>query len=357
VTLAERRRGDRRASGGSAVSHEGALERVLVTGSSGALGRNVVAHLAADPRVGDVFGIDVERLEDVVGARPAPSLTASGGGVDFVALDPRDRRIVSIAVKKFAPTAVLHLGIYEPDARMTPRVADERTTVGTYTVLGAASDTGALRRIVVRSGIEVYGRRPGTPHTPDESVVPDPTTPFGRALLRVEQVAAATGESVRVPVTALRFAPVVGPTVRSPMQRFFQFPFVPVSALSDPPFCVIHVDDAARAVLAALDHDVDGPLNCVAPGAVSVYQVLRRAGKVPVPVFGPQWWLTRRLSTLLGSPLPDHFLELLQRGRNADGSAARVALNWTAAHSADDVAAGLPRWSTARIRGNWEDAA
>ncbi len=39
---------------------------------------------------------------------------------------------------------------------------------------------------VLRSGIEVYGRRRGTPSVPDEHVRVDPTTGFGHTLLKTE---------------------------------------------------------------------------------------------------------------------------------------------------------------------------
>ncbi len=353
MNAVERRARNGRRSSSSGRTFEADLEfslgRILVTGATSALGRAVIAQLALDGRVGEVLGMDIERPDDVPGAEPIPMRMVSGGDLRFVALDPRDRRVVSIAVNKFAPTAVLHLGIYEPDARMTPRVANQRTRAGTYTVLGAASEAGALRRIVVRSGIEVYGRRRGAPHTPDEGCTPDPTTPFGIELLRVEQVAEATGESVGVPVTVLRFAPIVGPTLRSPMQRFFQLPAIPVSALSDPQFSLFHVNDAAGALVAALAGKHRGPVNCIAPGVVTVFQVLRQDHKLPIPVFGPQWWATRRLSSLVGSPVPDHLLELLQRGRTADGSAAANLIDWHAKLSASEVAQGLSSWSTARV--------
>ncbi len=289
--------------------------RILITGVGGELGSSVARRLELLPEVEEIAGLDI--------VAPAHDLRRTR----ITVVDPRERRIVTAAVSRFRPTAVVHLGIYEPDARSTPRAAVERTAAGTTTVLGIAAELGSLDRVVIRSGLEVYGRRRHAPPVPDESVVPDPTTPFGRSLLRAEQVAMSIGDESSVPVAALRFAPIVGPNYPSPLARLLRLRFAPVSAIADPPFSLIHHDDAAAAVVAALLRRADGPLNVLGPGAVTTTQALRMGGRFPVPVLGPQWTLARRASAALGSPVPDHLLELLQRGRTADGTRARAQLH------------------------------
>lgn len=307
----------------------------------------MVAEMVEDLReVDEVAGIDV--------MRPVRRLRRT----TVTVIDPRERRLLGNAVRRFAPTAVVHLGIYEPDARATPRVAAERTQAGTTTVLGAAADAGHLDRIVLRSGLEVYGRRRNSPLVPDETVTPDPTTPFGRSLLRAEQLAVATADTTGISCAALRFASVVGPEYPSPLARYLRLRLVPVSAIADPPFSLLHVADAARAVVAALRIRLDGPVNVAGRGAVTTSQVLRLGRRVPIPVLGPSWTLARRASTLLGSPVPDHVLELLQRGRVADTGRLDVLPDLLPGYSTADCADALFDWplrSLTRTAG--EDAA
>ncbi|MHB8465083.1 MAG: NAD-dependent epimerase/dehydratase family protein [Acidimicrobiales bacterium] len=288
--------------------------RVLVTGVGGVLGTRVAMLLAADRRVDALAGTDL-----YVPRRPVPSMT-------FTEVDPRDRRRLIPAVEAFEPTAIVHLGIYEPDARSTPRLAHERTSANTLAVLGVAAELGTVDRIVVRSGLEVYGRSRGSASVPDETVPPHPTTTFGRSLLEVDRLASAAAEAAGVPAAVVRLAPVVGPHVPSPLARYLRLPIVPVSALSDPAFSVLHVEDAARAVVAALFRAVDDTVNVVAPGAVTVWQAARLGGRVPVPLLGPEWRLVRRLADLAGAPLPDHVTEVIHRGRTADGGRAESVL-------------------------------
>lgn len=264
---------------------------------------------------------------------------------DFHRVDPRDRARAATVVADFAPTAVVHLGVYEPNARAGPTSARHRTAAGADSVLGAAASAGALDRIVVRSGLEVYGRRRGAATRPDESVAPSPSSPFGRSLLQVEEVAVAAGRRAGVPVTCLRFAPLVGPHFPSPLGRYLRLPVVPVSALSDLPFSLLHQEDAAIATVAALDASHDGALNVVGGGAVTASQAARLGGRLPLPIAGPAWSVAKVATELLGAPLPDHTRELLVRGRTADGAEAARALGVAPAFSTLEVVKELYEWA------------
>ena len=87
-----------------------------------------------------------------------------------------------------------------------------------------------------------------------------------------------------VGVCALRYAPVVGSHVPSPLGRLLRLPAVPGAAFADPPFSLLHPDDAADAMVAAIERRYDGPLNVVGPGAATPWQAVRLGGRVPLPV-------------------------------------------------------------------------
>jgi UDP-glucose 4-epimerase len=210
----------------------------------------------------------------------------------------------------------VHLGVYEPYARSSPRSAIERTAAGTLTAVMASVDAGSLDRIVVRSGIEIYGRRRRAPMQPDEDVRPDPTSPFGHQLLHVERVCMEGGLHAAIPVTRLRFAPLVGPSFPSPLGRYLRMPAVPFQAFGDPPFSMLHQDDAASALLAALRRPHDGPVNVVGGGAVTASQAARLGRRLPVPTVALGWQSARLFSEVAGAPIPAHMLELPTRGRD-----------------------------------------
>jgi UDP-glucose 4-epimerase len=306
--------------------------KVLITGMGGELGTRLANQLADDPSVEAVMGLDID----------PPRRRHSA---EFHRVDPRDRDKATALIRGFEPTALVHLGVYEPYARSTPKSAVERTAAGTLAAVSSAVDAGCLDRIIVRSGIEVYGRRRGAPVRPDEQVRPDPTTPFGHQLLQVERVCIEGGLHAAAPVTCLRFAPLVGPSFPSPLGRYLRMPAVPFRALGDPPFSLLHQNDAAAALVAALRRPVDGPVNVVGAGAVTASQAARVGRRIPVPTLAVGWPAARLFSEFAGAPVPDHVHELLTRGRVADGSRAGELLGVRPERSTPEVVEELYAWA------------
>lgn len=305
-----------------------------MTGMGGQLGSRVAAGLEARRDGDEVVGFDF--------LPPRRRLRRSR----FRRLDASDRAEMAAFVRDVAPEVVVHLAVHEPHSRTSPSGAERRTRAVTSTVLRAAVEAGHLRRVVLRSGIEVYGRGRSRPTVPDELAPRAPGSRFGRLCVEVESVVGAAVGHLDVAVVALRFAPIVGAHVPSPLGRLLRLPLVPVSALADPPFCVLHPGDAARAVLAATTTGVSGPHNVVAPGAATPWQAVRLGNRVPVPVAGPAWLLARRASELAGAPVPDHVAELLRVGRAADGSRAVEGLGLRDLADAGSVLSGLFEWAS-----------
>ena len=318
--------------------------RILITGMGAALGTRVTNLLEADERVEEILGVDIDP--------PRRRIRRA----DFRRVDPRDRRKLVRIVRDFEPTAVVHLGVYEPDSRAGPALARQLSHHCAIGALGAAAESDSLDRIVVRSGIEIYGRGRGAPTRPDESVEPVPTSPFGRALLEVENVAREIGLVASAAVTAVRCAPIVGPHIASPLGRLLRLPVVPVAALSDLPFSLLHERDAAVAIVRALECGYDGPVNVVAPGAVTPAQAARIGRRVAVPTIGPGWWVAGVAAELLGAPLPAHVRELLVRGRTADGAFAQKTLGVSPEHTTTDVIRDLFDFATVTYFRGAEDA-
>jgi UDP-glucose 4-epimerase len=306
--------------------------RVFITGIGGTLGTAVAQRVEGDPSVDAVAGVDL--------FPPRRRLLRA----EFHRVDPRNRERMAAIIRSFAPTALIHLGVYEPYSRSSPRAAVARTAAGTVAALDAAVTSRRLDRIVVRSGIEVYGRRRGAPLRPDEEVPPAPSSSFGHILLNVEQISREAGDRAGVPVTLLRFAPIVGPHVPSPLGRLLRLPAVPFSALGDPVFSVTHEADVVAAIVAALNDPVHGALNVVGPGAVTASQAARIGHRVPVPVVGPGWRGAKALAHLAGAPVPDHVHELLVRGRTADGSRLAEVLGVRVQHHTPEVVRQLYAW-------------
>jgi UDP-glucose 4-epimerase len=307
--------------------------RVLVTGMGGELGTRVAQLIEARDWAGDVVGVDF--------VPPRRRLRRA----QFRRIDPRDRERLAAFVEDFAPQIVAHFGVYEPASRMTPESARERTESCTAATLNAAMSTGALEYVVIRSGLEVYGPPTGRVSVPDEDAVPAPTSPYGRSLLAVE--AAGKGVALRcgIPVGVMRYAPVLGSHVPSPLGRLLRLPVVPVGAFSDPPFPLLHPDDSALAMVAAIERRLDGPCNIVGPGAATPWQAARLGGRVPLPVPPGLWGPVARASEIAGAALAPHVIDLIRHGCTADASRARDELGLSHLAPTQEVLRELFDWA------------
>jgi UDP-glucose 4-epimerase len=305
--------------------------KVAITGVGGVMGTGVAQLLDRDPGI-KMLGIDMDpprrRLENV----------------DFHRVPPHEFETTEGLIRDFDPEVIVHMGIYEPHSRSNPQDAQFRTRSSTRAVFRAALESPSLRHVVVRSGIEIYGRSRATPLRPDENTVVRPTTRFGRSLAEVEASAGAFAASCDVPVTVLRLAPVVGPYIPSPLGRYLRLPIVPFAAPLDGPIQLLHINDAHAAFLAAVRRRIGGVFNIVGEGAVTGSQAARMGGRTILPVWGPMWVLARAVTAALGSPLPEHSLEAMQRGQTADNTRARTVLDFTPEYSTPQCAADIYEW-------------
>ena len=307
-------------------------QRVLVSGMGSELGSLVASLLEAEPWVGALEGIDVDpprrRLRKAV----------------FHRIDPADRSRVVEVVTAFNPHVLIHVAVWEPDARVNTATARRLTRDAATSILGAAAECPALAHVVVRSAAEIYGRSRGALTRPDEDAPCVPTSEFGRMAAQIESTAHAVGSRIGVTVGAVRLAPVLGPHVPSPLGRLLRLPAVPFSVLADPAFAVIRDHDAATALVAAARVGLAEPVNVTASGAITASQAIRRGRRIPLPNFGPEWAITRRLSQLVGAPVPDHVVETLHRGRLVDGGRARSLLGVSPVTTTAEVIDSLYAW-------------
>jgi UDP-glucose 4-epimerase len=306
--------------------------RVAITGVGGVMGTGVAQILDRDPGI-EMLGIDMDpprrRLQNV----------------DFHRVPPLEFAAMEHLIRDFDPEVIIHMGIYEPHARSNPQDAFRRTRASTRAVFLAALESPSLRHVVVRSGIEIYGRSRATPLRPDENTAVKPTTRFGKSLAEVEASAGAFAASCDVPVTVLRLAPVIGPYIPSPLGRYLRLPVVPFAAPIDGPIQLLHINDVHAAFVAAVRRRIGGVFNIVGHGAVTGSQAARMGGRAILPVWGPMWVLARAVTAALGSPLPEHSLEAMQRGQTADDTKARRILDFTPEHSTPECVADIYEWA------------
>ncbi|GAB3395357.1 NAD(P)-dependent oxidoreductase [Humibacter soli] len=179
------------------------MSRILVTGSSGRLGRSVV----------EVLG---ERGNDVVGVDMVVPESARHGG-EAIAADLTDAAAASAVLAETKPDAVIHLAaIAVPFSAPEQHILRTNATLA-INVMQAAVDAG-VRKVVTASSPTVYGYGSPAGWAPerlplDEDVEPRPWNAYALSKLIAERTmqmfAAQQGDAVRL--AAFRPCYVIAP--------------------------------------------------------------------------------------------------------------------------------------------------
>lgn len=304
----------------------------MVTGMGGELGSLVATLLEDESWVGEIEGLDTNP--------PRRRLKRS----TFHLVKPFHHSRTSEIISDFNPHVIIHLGVWEPHARLNTHDAKIHSDELAHAVLDAVKVIPAIESFVVRSGVEVYGTYGHWPRLPDEQSLLDPQSTFGHMLVGLEQQATALAMARGTSIATLRLGTVIGPHVPSPLGRLLRLPTVPYNPFGNPQFSLIGDHDAATAIVAAARHQSDGIANITADGSMSVSAAANIGHHLALPVIGPAWWVTRAISSIAGAPVPDHVSELLQHGRGALCETSAKLFGFTPRLSTAEVIRRLYAW-------------
>ncbi len=235
--------------------------RVFVAGASGAIGRPLVRQLLAAGH--EVTGM-TRREERAEGIRAA--------GATAVVCDALDATSLEIAVRGAAPEVVVHeLTALPPrldyKAKDDPLAATNRLRrEGTRNLVAAAKAAGA-RRLIAESVAFFYAPEGDWVKDEEEPLFLDAPAPFGHAAAALadleQQVLGAKG----IEGIVLRYGWLYGPgtyyahdgsLTEDALKRR-----APIVGKGTGTFSFVHVEDAASATVAALDHGSSGAYNVV----------------------------------------------------------------------------------------------
>ena len=297
------------------------MQRVLVTGAANRLGTVLVSELLADPVTELVVALDT-RTPDV---EEHPKL------VHLVA----DLRAPELA-RLLTPhriDALIHNDVLQfAEPGRAARLLHDTNVVGTLGLLAAAEAQPDLRTVVLRSSATIYGSEPNAPlfFTEDMAERFPMRTRWQRDVAEVERfVSTFARRRPEVTCTVLRFQPIIGRTLDTPIMRLLRSPVIPTWMGFDPMVQVIHGDDAIEALLAAARRPLRGAVNVAAEDTVSLSRLLGRLGKTGLPlppgVFRPMVDVIARL----GLPrMDDDTARFLRYGRGVDTTRMRTELGF-----------------------------
>ncbi len=273
-----------------------AKHRVLVTGASGLVGRQVVRRLA-DDRAGTEAIVAVDVCE------PRERLP----GVEYEVADIRDPGLTSL-LRSHRIDTVVHLAAVVTAGKESSREAEYSIDVlGTENVIEACLSAG-VRRLVYTSSGAAYG------YYADNAVRLRETDPLrgnpefaysDHKRIVEERLERCRREHPELEQLIFRPGTILGETVQSPISALFERPVVVGVAGSPAPFCFIWDEDVARCIEQGIRSGWTGIYNLTGDGALSLPSIARRLGKPYLPL--PAWLL----AALLGAA---RLLRLSSRG-------------------------------------------
>ena len=305
------------------------MGRIALTGTASLLGGRLLRRLAERKGAARLLVVDV--------AAPPAALEVRHRAVDLT--EPAaDQRLLDVFREEEVEVA-LHFAFYTGPRRDATH-AHELESIGTLAVLAASAASG-VARVVMRSFTAVYGARGQNPAflTEDRPLQPDPALGWVRDKLEAEQHAASFAR--RYPdlkIAVLRFAPLLGPRVRTFYTRILDRRVVPVLMGYDPLVQMLHPDDALTAAEAAVDRPVAGAFNVVPSRPIPLLTALHLAGKIPVPVPHPVAYPAADLMWAAGvGEAPGRFCDYVRFPFVADGERARRELDFAPRHASRDA--------------------
>lgn len=297
----------------------------MVTGVSRDAGARCARELAAHPDIGAVIGVDV--------VPPRLGL----GGVRFVRADIRNPVIAKVIAGEDIDT-VVHTGVVATPGSAGGRSSmKEINVIGTMQLLAACQKAEGVRKLVVKSSTTVYGAGPRDPALFTEDMAPRAIPQTGLSKDAVEVEGYVRGFARRRPdvcVTTLRLANWIGPTINSPITRYFAMPVIPTVLGYDARLQFLHESDGVAAIRHATVHDIPGTFNIAGDGVMTLSQAIRRLGRpaLRLPSFtaSSTAMLVRRAR--LADFSPDQ-INLLTYGRVVDTTRMRSELGFQPAFS------------------------
>ncbi len=229
--------------------------RVLVAGATGVVGRQLVPQLIA---AGHQVTATTRSEGKAAGLRAA--------GAEAAVVDGLDAAAVGEAVTRAEPEVVIHQMTAlsgDLDLRHFERtfaVTNTLRTAGLDNLLAAAHSAGA-RRIIAQSYTGFPNiRTGGAVKTEDDPLDPSPPK-AQRSTLEAIKYLEHTVVSSPLEGIALRYGSLYGPGASDVMVDLLRRRQVPVIGDGGGIWSFLHVQDAASAAVAALDHGVPGVYN------------------------------------------------------------------------------------------------
>ena len=274
---------------------------VLVTGSTGYLGSQVLAKLCQRQDMA-IIALDLRE--------PAQRLP----NVNYQLADIRSSEVDSI-VARYQPDVVVHLASIVTPGKNSSREFEYSVDVGGSRNLLEACVRNEVRRIIVSSSGAAYGYHSDNPAWLQENDALRGNQSFAYSWhkrLVEEMLAEHRQQQPQLEQIILRIGTILGATVNNQITDLFKKPRLIAIRGSDSPFVFIHDQDVVGAILHGIDSSSTGIFNVAGDGKLSIFEIATRLSKrcivLPAWLLRSALWLLKRLGLTQYGPEQLDFL-------------------------------------------------
>lgn len=274
---------------------------ILVTGSAGYLGSQVLAVLA-DRRGLALIALDVREP-----ARHLPN-------VNYEVADIRSPGLDAI-VARHRPDVVVHLASIVTPGKNSNREFEYSVDVGGTRNLLEACVRHQVRRVIVSSSGAAYGYHADNPAWLTESDAVRGNQSFAYSWhkrLVEEMLAEYRQQQPQLEQIILRIGTILGVTVNNQITDLFKKPRLIAIQGSDSPFVFIHDQDVVGAILHGIDSPTTGIFNVAGDGKLSIFEIAERLHKrclvLPAWLLQAALWFLKKLGLTQYGPEQLDFL-------------------------------------------------
>jgi nucleoside-diphosphate-sugar epimerase len=296
--------------------------RILVAGATGAIGRQLLPILVGAGHT--VFGMvrSPDRGDAVTGAGAMP-----------VVADALDRTAVLSAMRRARPEVVVHeltaipprldIRRFDREFALTNRLRRE----GTDHLLEAAHAVGASRFVAQSFAGWPFAREGGPVKGEDDPLDPDPPPALRSTLAAIRHLEATVTGADAIDGIVLRYGALYGPgtsiDAEGSVVEDLRRRRLPVVGRGTGVWSFVHVEDAARATLAAIERGRPGVYNIVddEPAPVSEWLPALAAAVGAKPPLRIPAWLARLA-------VGRHGVMFMTEARGAANAKAKGELSW-----------------------------
>lgn len=276
----------------------GDRRRVLITGVTSTLGRQLAEKLMYDKKVECVMGVAMDErpyyFEDFDRNRfsyKQVNLLKSREVTNlFLAEDFKARDI----------DTVVHLAFHHRPEFNNPK-AHQLNVEGTKDLLDRCLESGKIRKFVFKSSATVYKVRPHNPvrlKENDDLNFDADCHPVIKDMVDAEMLCRAKMDNKKMGIVVLRPSATIGRNMHTFYNTYLESPICLEVAGFNPMVNLVHVKDVVRAIQLSIHKNVKGIFNIAGKETAPVADFARLAGSVVVPlpqfVLGPVNWVLRR---------------------------------------------------------------